>query len=422
MYLVLTESPALVDGGRVWLPAPTRCELVLLCESLEERLGPVTVLAPPLPPGAEPEDLVALERGDGVRVVTATACAQGPPGAFWLRERRRWRGEVEAWSRRARAVQAELGDMSRPLAFEGLREARRQDRPTVVVLAHDPSPGWEAEARGRGALARVGAQMLGAVFDGAARYAVGKAELALLAAGGPYRRFAEHARNPRAFHATTFRERDLAEPPRIEERLRARAANPAAPLRVACAGTVDRRLGVDEAIDAVRLARQRGTAALLDVIGQGDERRQLECRVASLGLRAVVRFLDLPPPGPARVRLLAEHDVLVFTADRLASPRPIFDGFAAGLPAVGWAHEDLRQRAEEDGAAVPLRAGDVDAVARALAELARDAERLAQLSRAAHRAARFHSADAWARRRAAWTLEAVEAHEAQARAGRRLAA
>lgn len=417
MYLVVSESPVFAHGARVWLTPECRRDLVLLREALEDRLGPMTLLAPTLPASGEPVGLEAVQRGDGLRVIPSVEL-HGPTRAYWLRDRRRWHADLQLWARRARVVEAALGDVARPMAFDGFREARRQDRPTVFVVTSVPVAREEVPARPQPPLlARVGAQMMGAVFDGAARYGVRAADLALLRAGAPFRRFCEHAHNPRAFHHASYVDRDVVEASLVEDRLRAHAAG-SGPLRLACLGALDRRLGADDAIDALRLARQRGIAAVLDVIGEGDDRRRLESRIASLGLRSIVRFTGPLPAGEERYRRLAAYDVLVFTADRAGSARPLFEGFAAGLPAVGYAHDDLRQRAEEDGAAVPVRDGDVDAVARVLSDLVRDRERLAQLSRAAHRAARFHSADAWARRRAAWTLEAVEAREARARAGR----
>lgn len=425
MYLVVTETPVFVAGGQVWVGAGRRRALVLLRESLEERLGPVTLLAPTLPlleAGDAPPGLEQLGREDGVRVV-ASVDLRGAPRAYWLRERSRWRADLRAWTARARMVQAELTDLVRPLAFEGFREARRQGCPTVFVLAHDAVRERGDGARAGGPLARARAQVFGVVFDGAARYAARTADLTLLRAGAPMRRYAPHAHNPRAFHETSFRSREIVAAAAVEERLRGRGLGAGQPLRVACVGRLDaRRHGVDHAIDAVRLGRQRGTPLVLDVIGEGDDRQRLESRIASLGLRPIVRFVGGLQHGPERYRRLAGYDALVFTPAADASPRAIFDGFAAGVPTVGYGTEDLRQRAEEDGAAVPVRPGDIDAVAHALCELSRDRERLAQLSRAAHRAARFHAADAWARRRAAWALEALETRGLAGRADRRLAA
>jgi glycosyltransferase involved in cell wall biosynthesis len=87
----------------------------------------------------------------------------------------------------------------------------------------------------------------------------------------------------------------------------------------------------------------------------------------------------------------------------------IFDGYAAGLPLVGYDVGYVRERAAAEGAAVLLPSGDVAAAARAVAGLARDRGQLARLAARARAAGRHHAADNWYRRRADWTHEAVAA-------------
>ncbi|MCO5165535.1 MAG: glycosyltransferase [Planctomycetes bacterium] len=417
MYLLVTQAPIYLEGGvRPWLRASWRRSLLLLREALEDRLGPVMVLGPSLPREVAGAGLEEVQAADGLRMLPSVDL-RASAGGYWLRERNRWRADVRVWVGRARAVHAGLTeDLWRPLAFEGFREARRQERPAVFFLGADPVARREAQARGQGAVARVAAQMYGTLFDGAARYAVRTADLALLRAGGVHRRYARHSRNGRAFHEARHLAAEVVPAALVEERARGRAAGQ--PLRAVCCAPLEPGRGVDDAIDVLRLARQRGVALTLDLAGDGSDRRRLESRVASLGLRAAVRFVTAPPGGAERARWLAGHEVLLVTSTADDADREVLDGFSAGLPAVGYAGELLRQRVEEDGAAIAVRAADVDAVARALADLARDGDRLAQLSRAAHRAGRYHAADAWHRRRAAWTLEAVEAHDVAARAGR----
>lgn len=417
MYLLVTQAPIYLEGGvRPWLRASWRRSLVLLREALEDRLGPVVVLGPSLPLEAGGAGLEAVEHEDGLRLLPSIDL-RASAGAYWLRERARWRADVRAWVGRARAVHAGLTeDLWRPLAFEGFREARRQERPAVFFLGADPVARREARARREGAVARVAAQMYGTVFDGAARYAARTADLTLLRAGAVQRRYARHARNARAFHEARHLVADVVAAAVIEERRAGRAAGQ--PLRAVSCAPLEPGRGVDDAIDVLRLARQRGVALTLDVAGRGVERRRLESRVAALGLRAAVRFVDVPASGAERARRLAGYDVLLVTSTGDEAGREVLDGFAAGLPTVGYASETLRQHVEEDGAAVAVRAADVDAAARALADLARDGERLGQLARAAHRAGRHHALDAWHRRRAAWTLEAIEAHDVAARVGR----
>jgi glycosyltransferase involved in cell wall biosynthesis len=104
---------------------------------------------------------------------------------------------------------------------------------------------------------------------------------------------------------------------------------------------------------------------------------------------------------------LAGYDALFFTPTAEDTPRMIFDGYAAGLPLIGYGIDYVRERAQEDGAARAVPAGDAAAAAALLCQLDRDRESLAALALRAHEAARYHAADAWYRRRAEWTYEAA---------------
>jgi glycosyltransferase involved in cell wall biosynthesis len=422
MYLLVSDVPIYLEGDRPWLRSSWRRSLVLLRESLGDRLGRVTVLAPTLPldgaardgAGDPSQALEPVEASDGLRLVPSIDL-RGRTKTYWTRDRARWRSDVRAWVSKARAVHSGPTELWRPLAFEGFREARREGRPTIFELDDDVVARREERTAEEGPLARLGAQVFGTLFEGMSRYAARTADLTLLEAGMLVRRYGAHARSARVFRATAYRAGEVVPARALDDRLRARS--PGEPLRVVSWGPLDGRAGLDGSIDAVRLARQRGAAITLDLLGDGPERRRLESRIAALGLRAAVRLLGPPPAGASLLRRLGDYDALLFTGAS-ETPPTIFDGFAAGLPLVGFATDALR---EEGGAAVTVHPGDVGAVARALEELGRDRERLARMSRAAHRAGLHHAADAWHRRRAEWTLEAVLRHEAGSRARARAA-
>lgn len=419
MYLLVTQDPIHLEGPRPWLPADRRRALVLLREALEDRLGPVTVLAPWVAFDGDAVaslDLEEVQPEDGLRLLPSIELR----GSYWLQSRARWQADLRAWVSRAHVVHAGLADLWRPLDFDAFREGRRQEKATVFVLACDAVARAEDAARAAGAVRRVGASLFGAVYEGAARYGARTADLTLLRAGQLLRRYGPHARNARAFEDTSFRARDVVSTTLLEDRLRARV--PGQPLRVVAFGPLEPSQGFDHAIDTVRLARQRGTAITIDILGDGPERQRLAERIASLGVRAAIRLAGPPPRSTELLRRLAGYDAQLVTPVSDEAPRTVFDGLAAGLPVVGYAVEHVRQRVEEDGAAVAVRIGDVDSAARTLEELGRDAERLTVLTRAARRAGLHHAADAWHRRRAAWTLEAVRAAQTAAQAGRQPAA
>ncbi|CUH20417.1 N-acetyl-alpha-D-glucosaminyl L-malate synthase BshA [Jannaschia seosinensis] len=144
------------------------------------------------------------------------------------------------------------------------------------------------------------------------------------------------------------------------------------------------------------------------LIGDGPERARLEALVAELDLGARVRFLGERAYGSALIGDLADYDGLLFTPLSEDTPRMIFDGYAAGLPLIGFDIPYVRERATEEHACVPLPFEDISGSADILGKLTRDRPRLASLARAAHHAAAENASDVWYRRRADWTIEAHE--------------
>jgi hypothetical protein len=120
-----------------------------------------------------------------------------------------------------------------------------------------------------------------------------------------------------------------------------------------------------------------------------------------------VRFLGMRVYGPELLSDLANYDALFFTPIAEDTPRMIFDGYAAGLPLLGYGIEYVREREAEDGAARSVPTRDVGAAAAMLCSFDRDRGQLANLTKRAREAALYHAADAWYRRRAEWTYEAA---------------
>jgi glycosyltransferase involved in cell wall biosynthesis len=185
------------------------------------------------------------------------------------------------------------------------------------------------------------------------------------------------------------------------------------PLRLVYCGRLTRRKGVNLSLQILARAIGLGAALRFDVIGEGDERPALERLASTLGIAAHVQFLGSLPYGAALLSRLADYDALLFTPLAEDTPRMIFDGYAAGLPLVGFDISYTRERQQQEHAAVLLPSGDIEQSARMLLQLYRDCSRLRDLARAARAAAEYHCAEHWYRRRAEWTLEAVERHHAR---------
>ena len=178
------------------------------------------------------------------------------------------------------------------------------------------------------------------------------------------------------------------------------------------AGAMGRANGLDQLVGAAEALRRRGDDRVVIVaLGDGGERPRLERRVRELGLENL-RFL--PPVakdelagivGAADVTLtiFAPYPVL-----ETNSPNKFFDSLAAGKPVVvnldGW----LRRLVEENDAGAWAPAGEPEALAGVLAELAADPERVERMgSNARALAEREFSRDLMAERLARTLEEAV---------------
>ena len=140
---------------------------------------------------------------------------------------------------------------------------------------------------------------------------------------------------------------------------------------------------LDLLLRAVAQARESEPRLRLAVIGDGDERPQLERQAAELGIAGDTLFLgyrrELRP-------IFAAADLAVLSSDNEGTPVSLIEAAAAGLPAVA---TDVGGVGEvvtaETGILVPR--GDVAALASAMVEMAADAQRRERCGRAARQRA-----------------------------------
>jgi glycosyltransferase involved in cell wall biosynthesis len=167
---------------------------------------------------------------------------------------------------------------------------------------------------------------------------------------------------------------------------------------------------VDRSLKILAKAIGQGAAIEFDIIGDGAERIKLETIVKSEGLETSVRFIGSLPYGSMLMKRLSQYDGLLFTPTAEDTPRMIFDGYAAGLPLVAFDIGYVRERLEQEHAAFLLPRDQIEQSAVCLSGLCRNRGQIAGLSRSARVAAQYHAAENWYRRRAEWTIEAVEQH------------
>jgi len=254
--------------------------------------------------------------------------------------------------------------------------------------------------------ARLEARAYCELYERSVRFGVARASLSLLKGRALHARYGRYAKNAKNFHDTSYLTNEVVPQARVEQRI-AELLRGDGPVRLIYCGRLEARKGLDESIDIVMRARSAGARVTLDIIGDGAERSALERQATNLGAGDAIKFLGKRVYGPELLSDLASYDALFFTPIAEDTPRMIFDGYAAGLPLLGYGIEYVREREAEDGAARSVAARDPAAAAALLCAMDRDREQLAKLARRAHEAALYHAADAWYRRRAEWTYEAA---------------
>ncbi|MBW7982618.1 glycosyltransferase family 4 protein [Enterobacillus tribolii] len=109
------------------------------------------------------------------------------------------------------------------------------------------------------------------------------------------------------------------------------------PVTICFLGTLKPWHGLSTLIDAFILLHQRGSSALLSIIGNGPEYEPLRARLDQHGLLPMTRFSGSVSPDRVPA-LLADADIAVAPYPRLDnfyfSPLKIYEYMAAGLPVV----------------------------------------------------------------------------------------
>lgn len=186
--------------------------------------------------------------------------------------------------------------------------------------------------------------------------------------------------------------------PVVDLRLRAdRAAAPVAgPARLLFAGRLLGWKGVDLAVGAVALLRQRGADVVLDIAGDGPLRGHLERRIAALGLQGCVRLLGAIPREDL-MALYAQAELFVFPSLHDSSGNVVLESLSRGLPVVCLDLGGPQHYIDAGcGRVVPTqrrsRAQVEAALAEAVAALLADRTQLAQMS---HHAALHAQGQSW---------------------------
>ena len=202
-----------------------------------------------------------------------------------------------------------------------------------------------------------------------------------------------NAVDTRRFHPQVQGERF---PPETEACIRGRPI-------VLCARLLVPKNGVNVAIDAARVLRDRGVEFVLLVAGYGPQRQGLEAQVHALGLEPHVRFLgsveNRQMPGwCARASVAIVPSVPSKGVEEATSISAI-EGQACGRPVVASDLGGLREVISHDVNGLLAPPGDATALADAVQRVLTDralAERLSEAGAANVHS--FHSLETWSRR------------------------
>ena len=164
----------------------------------------------------------------------------------------------------------------------------------------------------------------------------------------------------------------------VRERVR-RA--PGEPLQLLYIGRLAREKGLFETLEALRLAKARGTATRLIIAGSGPDEGGLRRRAAELGLADEVSFTGAVF-GERKMELLRTADVLVLASYSEGLPYALLECMAAGVAVIATGVGAIPDVVLNDihGRLVPCR--DPEAISQAITALAADRDLLARMSTA----------------------------------------
>jgi glycosyltransferase involved in cell wall biosynthesis len=143
---------------------------------------------------------------------------------------------------------------------------------------------------------------------------------------------------------------------------------------------------VDRAIDAVALLRKQGVPARLLIVGDGEERTNLQEQVRHMSLDDSVMFVGAVPQ-PEVQRYLWAADVFLSVNELSNVGNPLLEAMLAARCVLTLDEGDTRDLIHDGETGILLQSGDPETIAAALAGLANDPEKRRRMGVSAHRLA-----------------------------------
>jgi glycosyltransferase involved in cell wall biosynthesis len=150
------------------------------------------------------------------------------------------------------------------------------------------------------------------------------------------------------------------------------------PVRLLYSGRIVREKGLFEAVDAVKILRDRGYLVSFDLLGWEDPRDPtidaLEKHAGEVGVSERVRFLGYLPAGPDLLQIYADADIFVIPTYWDSLPRSMQEAMAVGLPVVATSVGGIAYHLRNREHAMLVSSRRPDELADAVAELVDNAQ------------------------------------------------
>jgi len=169
--------------------------------------------------------------------------------------------------------------------------------------------------------------------------------------------------------------------------------NPGQRLRLVSVGRLSRGKNFDSCIRALPAIRLEVPGATMTLVGDGEERRNLEMLAGKLGVADSVEFLGNQPRERVFEALGASH-VFVFPSAGEGFPKAVLEAMACGLPVIA-SGVSVLPHLLGNGGGIVLDGTDSKNVARSVIKLTEDPELMGAISRTARARASEYTLETW---------------------------
>ena len=160
---------------------------------------------------------------------------------------------------------------------------------------------------------------------------------------------------------------------------KARLQRPAHRLLIGAVGRLSAEKGFDLLIHATDKLLRRGLDIELVIVGEGDQRPDLEALIAALGRADRIRLLGYQSDTRA---IYEAMDVFALSSHREALPNVLLEAMALEVPVLATRVAGIPRLVRHDENGLLVEPGDVTAMTNALEKLLRDADLRTRLGRA----------------------------------------